>query len=84
MIKPHFIAGGPPETPISYAKLGVKSREIEDPSQPHRVSAPHPPWGCMGSMPADLFLTKRVEQKKVDQSVAYATNARNAVPQNAA
>ena len=48
MIKPHFIAGGPPETPISYAKLGVKSREIEDPSQPHRVSAPHPPWGCMG------------------------------------
>ena len=47
MIKPHFIAGGPPKTPISYAKLGVKSREIEDPSQPHRVSAPHPPWGCM-------------------------------------
>ena len=35
------------------------------------------------SMPAD-FLTKRVEQKKVDQSVAYATNARNAVPQNEA
>ena len=34
-------------------------------------------------MPAD-FLTKRVEQKKVDQSVAYATNARNAVPQNEA
>ena len=49
MIKPHFLAGGPPKTPISYAKLGVKSREIEDPSQPHRVSAPHPPWGCMGS-----------------------------------
>ena len=35
------------------------------------------------SMPAD-FLTKRVEQKKVDQSVAYATNARNAVPQHEA
>ena len=35
------------------------------------------------SMPAD-FLTKRVEQKNVDQSVAYATNARNAVPQNEA
>ena len=31
------------------------------------------------SMPAD-FMTKRVEQKKVDKSVAYATNSSNAVP----
>ena len=57
MIKPHFIAGGPPETPISYAKLGVKSREIEDPSQPHRVSAPHPPWGCMAAPTLSLRAT---------------------------
>ena len=30
------------------------------------------------SMPAD-FMTKKVEQKKVDTSVAYASNAHNAV-----
>ena len=30
------------------------------------------------SMPAD-FMTKKVEQKKVDASVAFATNAYNAV-----
>ena len=62
MIKPHFLAGGPPKMPISYAKLGVKSREIEDPSQPHRVSAPHPPWGCMG-LARSFFLSDYVRLK---------------------
>ena len=34
------------------------------------------------SMPAD-FMTKKVEQKKVELSVRYATNAHNAVPPKA-
>ena len=34
------------------------------------------------SMPAD-FMTKKTEQKKVDASVAYASNAANAVPTTA-
>ena len=32
------------------------------------------------SMPAD-FMTKKLERKKIDVSVAYATNVHNVVPQ---
>ena len=35
------------------------------------------------SMPAD-FMTKKLEQKKVDASVRYATNSLNEVPSNTA
>ena len=60
---------------------GVGSSRREAPGRPQGGG----PWGYRAThitMPAD-FMTKKSDLKKINASVAYATNAANAVPTTA-